>query len=170
MKAYRIVNRDDSQSLAEYLTDNGQILLPMVELIEGVADGDRRVDRRVGTCQYRGRVAVVGAGCDRREAAGAGRRSRFVGTAGWLAACGCRIASCESESPDFGRRGGVKARRSRSRPTRRSTRTGRSAAGFWRSSIPRKTSAEFWDIRISGCSRPNSTTWSLATIRQRWLN
>ena len=38
------------------------------------------------------------------------------------------------------------------------------------SSIPRKTSAEFWDIRISGCSRPNSTTWSLATIRQRWLN
>ena len=35
MKAYRIVNRDDSQSLAEYLTENGQILLPTVELIEG---------------------------------------------------------------------------------------------------------------------------------------
>ena len=35
MKAYRIVSRDDSQSLAEYLTENGQILLPMVELIEG---------------------------------------------------------------------------------------------------------------------------------------
>ena len=35
MKAYRIVNRSDSRSLAEYLTDNGQILLPMVELIEG---------------------------------------------------------------------------------------------------------------------------------------
>ena len=35
MKAYRIVNRDDRQSLAEYLTENGQILLPMVELTEG---------------------------------------------------------------------------------------------------------------------------------------
>ena len=35
MKAYRIVNRDDSQLLTEYLTENGQILLPMVELIEG---------------------------------------------------------------------------------------------------------------------------------------
>ena len=35
MTAYRIVSRDDSQSLAEYLTENGQILLPMVELIEG---------------------------------------------------------------------------------------------------------------------------------------
>ena len=34
MKAYRIVSRDDSQSLAEYLTENGQILLPMVELID----------------------------------------------------------------------------------------------------------------------------------------
>ena len=35
MKAYRIVNREDSRSLAEYLTENGQVLLPMVELIEG---------------------------------------------------------------------------------------------------------------------------------------
>ena len=35
MEAYRIVNRGDSRSLAEYLTDNGQIFLPMVELIEG---------------------------------------------------------------------------------------------------------------------------------------
>ena len=35
MKAYRIVSRDNSQSLAEYLTENGQIPLPMVELIEG---------------------------------------------------------------------------------------------------------------------------------------
>ena len=35
MKAYRIVNREDSQSLAEYLTESGQLLLPMVELIEG---------------------------------------------------------------------------------------------------------------------------------------
>ena len=34
MKAYRIVNREDSRSLAEYLTENGQLLLPMVELIE----------------------------------------------------------------------------------------------------------------------------------------
>lgn len=35
MEAYRIVSRSDSRSLAEYLTENGQILLPMVELIEG---------------------------------------------------------------------------------------------------------------------------------------
>ena len=35
MKAYRIMNREDSRSLAEYLTENGQLLLPMVELIEG---------------------------------------------------------------------------------------------------------------------------------------
>lgn len=35
MKAYRTVNREDSRSIAEYLTENGQILLPMVELIEG---------------------------------------------------------------------------------------------------------------------------------------
>ena len=35
MKAYRIVNREDSRSLAEYLTESGQLLLPMVELIEG---------------------------------------------------------------------------------------------------------------------------------------
>ena len=34
MKAYRIVNREDSRSLAEYLTENGQLLLPMVELID----------------------------------------------------------------------------------------------------------------------------------------
>ena len=34
MKAYRTVNRGDSRSLAEYLTENGQLLLPMVELIE----------------------------------------------------------------------------------------------------------------------------------------
>ena len=34
MKAYRIVSRDDSQSFAEYLTENGQIQLPMVELID----------------------------------------------------------------------------------------------------------------------------------------
>ena len=34
MKAYRIVNREDSRSLTEYLTENGQLLLPMVELIE----------------------------------------------------------------------------------------------------------------------------------------
>ena len=27
MKAYRIVNREDSQSLAEYLTESGQMLL-----------------------------------------------------------------------------------------------------------------------------------------------
>ena len=35
MEAYRIVNRGDSRSLAEYLTEDEQILLPMVELIEG---------------------------------------------------------------------------------------------------------------------------------------
>ncbi len=35
MKAYRIVSREDSRSLAEYLTENGQLLRPMVELIEG---------------------------------------------------------------------------------------------------------------------------------------
>jgi putative transposase len=35
MKAYRIMSRNDSRSLTEYLTENGQILLPMVELIEG---------------------------------------------------------------------------------------------------------------------------------------
>ena len=35
MKAYRIVSRDDSQAAAEYLTENGQILLTMVGLIEG---------------------------------------------------------------------------------------------------------------------------------------
>ena len=34
MKAYRTVNREDSRSLAEYLTENGQLLLPIVELIE----------------------------------------------------------------------------------------------------------------------------------------
>ena len=35
MKAYRIVDRSNSQFLRESLTKNGQILLPMVELIEG---------------------------------------------------------------------------------------------------------------------------------------
>ena len=35
MKAYRIVDRSNSQLLREYLTKNGQILLPMIELIEG---------------------------------------------------------------------------------------------------------------------------------------
>ena len=34
MKAYRNMNRGGSRSLAEYLTENGQLLLPMVELIE----------------------------------------------------------------------------------------------------------------------------------------
>ncbi len=34
MKAYRIVDRGDSRYLAEYLTESGQLLLPMVELIE----------------------------------------------------------------------------------------------------------------------------------------
>ena len=33
-KSYRIVTHNDSQSLAEYLTRNGQFLLPMVEFIE----------------------------------------------------------------------------------------------------------------------------------------
>ncbi len=33
-KSYRIVTHNDSQGLAEYLTGNGQFLLPMVELIE----------------------------------------------------------------------------------------------------------------------------------------
>ena len=33
-KSYRIVTHNDSQGLAEYLTRNGQFLLPMVELIE----------------------------------------------------------------------------------------------------------------------------------------
>lgn len=33
-KSYRIVTHNDSQGLAEYLTRNGQLLLPMVELIE----------------------------------------------------------------------------------------------------------------------------------------
>ena len=46
MKAYRIVSRDDSQSLAEYLTENGQILLPMVELIEGSRMAIDEPDRR----------------------------------------------------------------------------------------------------------------------------
>ena len=35
MRAYRIVKRSDSQLLREYLTENGQILLPIVDLIEG---------------------------------------------------------------------------------------------------------------------------------------
>ena len=35
MKAYRIVDRSNSQLLREILIKNGQILLPMVELIEG---------------------------------------------------------------------------------------------------------------------------------------
>ena len=35
MKAYRIMNREDSRSVAEYLTENGQLLLPMAERIEG---------------------------------------------------------------------------------------------------------------------------------------
>ena len=34
MRAYRIVNREGSGSFAEYLSQNGQFLLPMVELIE----------------------------------------------------------------------------------------------------------------------------------------
>ena len=35
MKAYRIVDRSNSQLLREILIKNWQILLPMVELIEG---------------------------------------------------------------------------------------------------------------------------------------
>ena len=34
MKAYRIVNREESRSLAEYLSQNKQFLLTMLELIE----------------------------------------------------------------------------------------------------------------------------------------
>ncbi len=33
-KSYRIVTRKNSQGLADYLAQNGQLLLPMVELIE----------------------------------------------------------------------------------------------------------------------------------------
>jgi len=33
-KSYRIVTHKDRQGLAEYLARNGQLLLPMVELIE----------------------------------------------------------------------------------------------------------------------------------------
>ena len=33
-KSYRIVTHKDSQGLAEYLACNGQLLLPMAELIE----------------------------------------------------------------------------------------------------------------------------------------
>ena len=34
MKSYRIVKGEDSRSFAEYLTENGRLLLPMVGLIE----------------------------------------------------------------------------------------------------------------------------------------
>ena len=41
MKAYRIVSRDDSQSLAEYLTENGQSSAADGRADRSVADGDR---------------------------------------------------------------------------------------------------------------------------------
>ena len=58
MKAYRIVSRDDSQSLAEYLTENGQILLPMVELIEGAR---MAIDELIDVL---GRASIEGSGAD----------------------------------------------------------------------------------------------------------
>ena len=79
MKAYRIVNREDSRSLAEYLTENGQLLLPMVELIEALPDGHRRADRRVGPGQHRGRV-----GLSARGVAGEKQRGRKKEAVRWF--------------------------------------------------------------------------------------
>ena len=76
MKAYRIVSRDDSQSLAEYVTENGQILLPMVELIEG---SRMAIDELIDVpCQYRSCAGVVGARSRREQAAGPAGRERTV--------------------------------------------------------------------------------------------
>ena len=64
MEAYRIVNRGDSRSLAESWTENGQILLPMVELIEGSRMAiDEWIDVLGRQC------AVVGPEAAGREAA-----------------------------------------------------------------------------------------------------
>ena len=59
MEAYRIVNRRDSRSLVEYLTENGQILLPMVELIDVL-----------GWASSEGCAGVVSARSRRGQAAG----------------------------------------------------------------------------------------------------
>ena len=106
MKAYRIVSRADRQSLSEYLTENGQILQPMIE-------GSRMaIDELIDVL---GRASIE--------------------TVLQLSAQGV---------------------------------AGEKQRGRAKESIPRRASGGFWDIRISGCSRPSPTTWSPATPHRRF--
>ena len=59
MKAYRIVNREDDRSLTEYLRENGQLLLPMVELIEASQMAIAELIDVLGRAQHRGHFGVV---------------------------------------------------------------------------------------------------------------
>ena len=56
MKAYRIVDRSNSQLLRDSLIRNGQILLPMVELIEARSKGTLLTYRRLLQNSQQGRL------------------------------------------------------------------------------------------------------------------
>ena len=87
-KPYKIVSgasTPNRRELADWLAKDGQLLIPLVELLEKGRASHRRGDRRDGPGDHRGRPA------DERRAGGGARRSRDGATpTGICTGTGCR--------------------------------------------------------------------------------
>ncbi len=132
MKAYRIVNREDSRSLAEYLTENGQLLLPMVELIEA---SRMAIDELIDVLGRASIEAVLQLSA--RGVAGEKQQGRKKESIRWYGSQAGSVRLSDRKlrvrKPRLREKGSGKGRESRSRPMRRSTPTGSWETVCWRS-------------------------------------
>ena len=94
-QVYQIVERRDSQELAAWLSENGQALLPMVELIE---QGQMVVDEFIGVL---------------------GRAARCVAMASSTGVCTCARSGCAWTARVCATSVAVRVPRSRCAPMRR---------------------------------------------------
>ena len=74
-KSYRIVTQKNSQGLADYLAQNGQLLLPMVELIEASRMAIDELIDILGRASMEAVFAAFCPKCRRRKATRAPRQA-----------------------------------------------------------------------------------------------
>ena len=130
---YQIVDKANSKKLADFLCKDGQLLLPLVELI---TDTEMALDELI---DLTGRAAIEAVlTLSAQELAGpsirASRPARFVGMDAKARPFPCRTASSVSINRGYVARELAPTRSRRSRPTKPSWRTRSWALVSWRSS------------------------------------
>ena len=113
---YQIVDRNDNtRQLAAFLAENGQVLMPMVELIESARMSVDQLMTHLGRATLEAVLQISAAGVAERAIRGR-QAGMSCATDGNRASSPSKTARCTSSAPGYANAREAQARRSEFRP------------------------------------------------------